>query len=336
MAGWNLKKGELNQKEIPEESLWMHFNRFFSDNSKKRNTYKFGFIKAILDNVFNVVCNDGMYYLSYKILFAKFTENYWNLVLKYHLKQMRKDGKSDTSKIESILETYLYKYPAAAFLEFESIKADDRDQIISSVEVECKKYVIGALYKDFDGCLYGFDLKDSGIYLGKSAYDFILKYKPDLEDLNYYAWAKFLEKINTDDAILRVIDKLELASPKRSNLSVYREMLYKEFEEHNCFYCGKKLNRKIHVDHFIPWSFVKDDKIWNFVLSCDKCNEKKNNKLPAAAFIDRIVTRNEIIKASKILDEEFSSYNADTINTIWKYAKQSGLREFSIERKADL
>ena len=61
--------------------------------------------------------------------------------------------------------------------------------------------------------------------------------------------------------LIKVLEKLELATPKREDLSIYRELLRREFEENTCFYCGKKLNDKAHVDHFIPWSFVKDDKI---------------------------------------------------------------------------
>lgn len=67
-----------------------------------------------------------------------------------------------------------------------------------------------------------------------------------------HAWAKFLEKINDDNALIRVIDKLELATPRREDLSIYREILRKEFEQDTCFYCGRKLKNKIQVDHFIP------------------------------------------------------------------------------------
>ena len=67
---------------------------------------------------------------------------------------------------------------------------------------------------------------------------------------------------------MKVLDKLDNATPRRNDLSVYQEVLYREFQEKNCFYCGKKLNNKIHVDHFIPWSFIKTDNLWNFVLAC--------------------------------------------------------------------
>lgn len=188
--------------------------------------------------------------------------------------------------------------------------------------------MVGALYKDFEGKLYSFDKKSSGITLGHSAYDFILKYKPEIESLNYYAWAKFLEKINSDDAILRVIDKLELATPRRNDLSIYRHILFTEYEEHNCFYCGTKLKNNINVDHFIPWVFVKDDKIWNFVLACKKCNTKKNNRLPERSYIEKLVKRNQKLILDGIMTEDFSSYTSKTLQEIWNYARISGLKEF--------
>lgn len=62
----------------------------------------------------------------------------------------------------------------------------------------------------------------------------MLRHKSELEKLNYYFWARFLEQINDDNALIRVIDKLELATPKREDLSVYREILRREFEEDTC------------------------------------------------------------------------------------------------------
>jgi len=152
----------------------------------------------------------------------------------------------------------------------------------------------------------------------------------ELEKLNYYSWAKFLEKVNDESALIRVIDKLELSTPKRDNLSVYRELLYKEFEEHNCFYCGKKLLRKIHVDHFIPWSFIKEDKIWNFVLACPTCNIKKTNKLANFKYIDIIESRNKDINNinNRIIKMDFEGYYDGLLKRLWYYARYSGIKEF--------
>jgi len=330
MAGWNLKSGTITEYAVSEDRIWSLFNFVFSDSSKKRNTYKFGLIKSLLDSVFNgKQCDEGVLF-TYEQLFERFAENYWNLVVKYNLRQMRKDGKSIYSRIETIFLNAIEQQPVMGVLEFSSIHEESRKKIVAKVVAECKTCVVGALYEDFDGIIYSFDLKKQGIYLNHCVYDFLLKYKAEIEKLNYYSWAKFLEQINDDNVLLRVTTKLELATPRREDLSIYREILRREFEEDTCFYCGKKLQRKIHVDHFIPWSFVKDDKMWNFVLSCPNCNERKNNRVPRKDYVILIEERNKKIKLCDnfIVQSDFKEYSEGLIERMWHYAKMSGLKEF--------
>ena len=330
MAGWNLTKGVITEYSVSEDRIWSLFNFLFSDSSRKRNTYKFGFLKSILDNVFNgIVCDEGVFF-SYKEIFSKFAENYWNLVVKYDLRQMRPDGRSVYSRIETILKTIVEQNSLLGSLEFDALDELTKDSVIRKVISECKKNVIGALYEDFEGTIYSFDLKSDGIYINNSFYVFMQKYKFELEKLNYYSWAKFLESVNSDAAVVRLLDKLELATPKRNNLAVYREILKIEFEYNTCFYCGKKLRKTIHVDHFIPWSFVKDDKLWNFVLACPRCNERKSNKVAPRDYIIRLENRNKRMMNldNKFIRVEFESYSDGLIDRMWEYAKLSGFKEF--------
>lgn len=130
--------------------------------------------------------------------------------------------------------------------------------------------------------------------------------------------------------MIRVTDKLELSTPRRENLSVYREILRWEFEEDTCFYCGKKLQKNMHVDYFIPWSFIKDDKIWNFVLSCPTCNVKKNNRVPGQDYLIRLEVRNRKIQLlpNTVIQTEFNGYTDDLLKRMWHYAKLSGIKEY--------
>ena len=334
MAGWNLKKGEYLGSGVGEDELWSLFNYVFSDASKKTNTYKFGLIKSICDHVYSLKNENGMYFLSFDSLFAKFTENYWNLVNKYELKQMSYNGKSEYSRIESIIKGAVNDSEIPQGVSFMSLPEKEKSRIIRLVTTDCKRCVVGALYNDFSGKLYSFDLKGYGIYLGYEAYNFLSKYKAEIERLNYYAWARFLETVNDDEALIKVLQKLDNATPKRTDLSMYQMILYKEFRENSCFYCGKKLGDDMHVDHFIPWSFVKTDNLWNFVLACPNCNIKKSNYLANEGFVKKIEHRNKNITsdmmASSIIENEFANYYHGLIHKIWNYAKMSGLREKNI------
>lgn len=335
MAGWDLKSGSIKEEFVSEDRIWALFNYVFSDSSRKRNTYKFGLIKAIIDNAFNGKNTAGGIFYTYEEIFEHFAKNYWNLVSKYDLRQMRRDGRSELSRIEIIIKNAIADNSILSLIEFDSIAENVKAELIKKVTIECKRCVVGALYQDFDGIIYSFDLKGDGIIINHCVHDFIMKYKMEIEKLNYYSWARFLEQVNSENALIRVLEKLELATPRRNDLSVYREILRREFEDDTCFYCGAKLKHKIHVDHFIPWSFVKDDKIWNFVLSCPKCNERKSNRIPSRNYLIRIEERNKSIMHINdiVIQTDFCGYTDDLISRMWLYAQHSGMKEFNYENK---
>jgi len=48
-----------------------------------------------------------------------------------------------------------------------------------------------------------------------------------------------------------------------------------------CIYTGKELHKgQYHVEHFVPYSFVSHDQIWNLIPSDNSFNVSKSNKLP--------------------------------------------------------
>lgn len=330
MAGWNLRKKELVNRPVSEDEYWSLFNYVFSDNCRKRSTYKFGLIKAILDSVFNLSLYENVYLISYNDLFLKFTENYWNLVVKYNLCQIRPDDKSKVSNIETIIMSCIASYPYVRNAPFESMNEEVKSYLIKRVLQNCTEHVVGALCNDFEGLLYGFDASRKEIVLNPYAYEFIIKHKSELEKLNYYSWARFLEKYNSDNQIVKVLEKLDLSTPRRSDLSIYRAILQKEFEVNNCFYCGKRLrDGYVHVDHFIPWKYMREDKMWNFVLSCSSCNEKKRENLAPKVFLPKLEIQNEIIRFSdnELIINDFQTYNKTKMQEIWEYAKMNGFKE---------
>lgn len=331
MPGWNLREGILTELRVSDDEYWSLFNFVFSDACRKTNTYKFELIKSICDQIYDVYDDGNGLFLSYEKIFSKFAENYWNLVNKYKLKQMSYNGKSEYFKIELIITGAVENYKISENVGFQSLSEQDRNEITKRVTAECKKCVVGALYNDFEGKLYAFSLRGNGIFLSDDSYRFIFKYKMGIEKLNYYSWARFLEKVNDDDALIRVLEKLGMATPQRKDLSMYRDILFNEFREDRCFYCGKKLDKNVHVDHFIPWTFVKNDNLWNFVLACQKCNIRKSGSLVSRDYIIKIGHRNALVVEGAIANPtvrvEFDGYYDGLLERMWSYAKMSGIRE---------
>ena len=332
-SGWELISGDLTKNNVSFETLWTRFNYVFSDSCPKTSTYKFGFIKAILDNLLSASQTAMGMRIDFDDLFSKFAENYWNLITKYHLKQLRSNhaaSQNPVSKLEQSFLRALDSEPTASNLEFEELSAQDKARIIAQVKADCSRNVVGALYKDFNGELYGFDKRASCIWLHNGGYQFLWAHKPEIERLNYYAWAKYLERINDDSSTYMLLDKLEAATPKRHNLSPYREVLREEFEICTCFYCGKKLRSTPHVDHVIPWSFIKSDHLWNFVLACPTCNAKKKDQLPTRQKLATVVTRNTVLESSDnpIVRVEFKGYNENLLWQLWDYGYRRGLKVY--------
>ena len=70
--------------------------------------------------------------------------------------------------------------------------------------------------------------------------------------------------------------------------------------------------------------------MWNFVLSCPSCNEKKNNRIPTKDYLIRIENRNKILQKSSdiVVSEDFDMYYEGLLDRMWSYAKLSRIKEF--------
>ena len=129
------------------------------------------------------------------------------------------------------------------------------------------------------------------IVLSSEAYYFFKENYNELSKLLIFEWAKFLERTNFTP---RLISKIEgLGFQKRNNLKKFRNILLEQTDIH-CFYCNTPLlNKKMHIDHFIPWSYLYEDAIWNLVLSCEKCNLIKSDRLAPEKCLQKLENRNE-------------------------------------------
>ena len=57
-------------------------------------------------------------------------------------------------------------------------------------------------------------------------YEFLCKHKLAIEKMNYYEWARYMEKVNDDSVLDHLLTKIEI-STQRSNLTNYRSQSMK-------------------------------------------------------------------------------------------------------------
>ncbi len=329
-SGWNCTENITPFKELHDEDVIRIINSALLGNSRHATSYKYVFFKSILDNLFNVDLNsEPECFLSFEAISMRFAEIYWNLILKFRLKQMPENSDGKISAIERTLFDFCEKYgysKTETNFSFEGLKAEQQLDLAESIKkAVVTKYVLGAFCTDTQCQFYHFSKpqKWNGIYINRDFFTTLAKYRGDFERINYFEWIKYLEGINREEDSYMLASKLD-KSTERQNLDAFRKTLF-DFGQKNCFYCGKPLAENA-VDHFVPWSFVKDDNLWNFVLACPFCNSKKSDRLTAQGFLTSIRIRNEKLcrMNTPFVQKEFKTYTYSKLALMYQNAIFNG------------
>jgi len=227
MAGFDLKEGEYKPEIVSDEELWRAFNMVFSTKTVNSSSYKFVFLKSIIDCIDRAERKDTF---SFDEIFGQFTKIYWILVVNYGLSQ----SKSTTT--ETYLEQILHEYVGCttdkktAKISFDDLTVNAKNKIIMQVKRKCKTYVVGALYEDTKQLLYAFSKKGEWVTINPQMKVFLKQHKSSIEELNYYELAKFLDKVNSIEAVEIIVDERGYSKDKEP-VEVFRQLLFDEFEE---------------------------------------------------------------------------------------------------------
>lgn len=312
---WNLQVGELQTPYLTHTQIWQATHRFFY-MGKTTTTYKYGFMKALLESL--ATASDD-YTISFDALFASFARTYWNLVMHHGLRQS--NSAKTRSAVETTIEKFAQQHGIPHDWSFDALPATQQLDLIQLVKKAGKKYVVGATYSDFGGDIYAFNIKAETLTLHSEYYVFFQTHKRMLVNITNYQLALFLEKFNDAEKISRLLSKVEIVS-QRQSLAQFSQMLYAT-GMHSCFYCGKALGTS-HVDHFIPWSYMQSDDLWNFVLACVSCNTKKSNKLAAERYLDALLERNDALQHDERYAEQLVHYSEQKLIDLYTYSQLNG------------
>ena len=100
-------------------------------------------------------------------------------------------------------------------------------------------------------------------------------------------WIAYLQARNP--AVPAVSEKLS-APPRRDPLRAQTRYWSKALammpEAPRCIYTDRPLDReRFHLDHFLPWTFVCHDSLWNLLPVSPEANISKGNRLPDASYL---------------------------------------------------
>jgi hypothetical protein len=231
--------------------------------------------------------------IEFKIIAKSFLKYYWHQICKYKIRQ-----NYNVDRLPLIVQIIQNVFGSQYIPEpFESMNKNKVTLAEKMITKKCFHEVIPRFQNITDGIhvtsntvFYEFD--DNSIEVKPDALQFFRDSHTFLLKGIILEWAKFLEKLN--QGLPRLISKIEGAVPSRSSLEKIKSVLLEHSNE--CFYCLNRLSmdkQKIHVDHFIPWSFIFENEMWNLVLTCIDCNLKKHSSLPPKQFVKLLVKRND-------------------------------------------
>jgi len=293
-----------------------YFNHILT-RGRKDNTYKFALARFLLDfardsdetDIKNAARNNSKITVPYTTIAKYFLKYYWHQECKYKIRQ-----NPHLEKPPLIIQI-IHKVFAKQYIPdpFKDIPVDKIRKAESEITKKCFSEVIPRFQniragRKFAGKTTFYEHKglDHEIRIIPEALLFFKENYPLLLKAVVLEWAKFLERLNT---MPRLISKIESDEVERSSLAEYRKILERYFK--NCFYCDRNLEgQQVHVDHFIPWSYIFEDELWNFVLSCSDCNCSKLDSLAPKRYTEKIIERNkthgskipELKKSLNVLD----------------------------------
>ena len=134
-----------------------------------------------------------------------------------------------------------------------------------------------------NGCLYKL-VKENGtlwVELNPSWLIYLQENYDILSSFAYWGLTNFLQVRNPN--VPNIPNKL-IKREERNSLSAQRKfwnIAINGGQEVRCLYTNKVLEeRDYDLDHFIPWSFVSHDLLWNLMPADSSINSSKSNKLP--------------------------------------------------------
>ena len=88
-------------------------------------------------------------------------------------------------------------------------------------------------------------------------------------------------------------------------------------------YTGEALNDiSYDIDHFVPWSFVMNDELWNLMPMDSSLNSSKSNKLPAwnpffVNFVNNQFIMYESIHSNEAIHKLYEKCYRDNLHSLW-------------------
>ena len=265
------------------------------------NSYKIFWFLGVFEEIIN-----NKITITFKEVVARMIEKAWYPLLNYNLNfgpqdQMSKNVKkiyTEHIKDKNIINSKLYRE-----------LCDTENKEIEKIMKEFYRYVPYRLLRGFykkelrgvkDGIInksieelasndnkvfYKINTLKQEIYINENWYNYIRKNQNIIRGWANYNLILFLQSRNPSVPAI----PLKLEPPIERNLTVAKKYWNTVIENIHItdIYTGEPFNIEkynengpLSIDHFLPWSFIGHDELWNLVPTFRNINSSKNDSLP--------------------------------------------------------
>ena len=147
--------------------------------------------------------------------------------------------------------------------------------------------------------IYYLEDHNDSIVIADTWYEFLQDNLGLILEYARFQLVRYLQSKNAN--VPGIVNKLE--APSKRNLSYAHEkfnkarQIFKESNRSEKFidiYSGKPISGSFSIDHFLPWSYVAHDQIWNLVPTEAETNSSKSNILPSIDYIRELAKLHQL------------------------------------------
>ncbi|MBD2595941.1 hypothetical protein H6G74_16620 [Nostoc spongiaeforme FACHB-130] len=179
--------------------------------------------------------------------------------------------------------------------------------------------------------LYSFDAEDqkncNAIILHPDWIQYLEENYTIIRGWASWEWLNYMQQRNPSTP--NVVNKLFMPQERDSlgNQTKYWKTILED-REIECIYSKIKLNKnEISLDHYLPWSFVAHDQLWNLIPTTKSVNSSKSNNLPSEAYFRDFVSLQHL---------GLTIYKQNVSQTKWLNDIECFVAELKVDQPDDL
>ncbi|CAC9612445.1 hypothetical protein [uncultured Gammaproteobacteria bacterium] len=245
----------------------------FGDLFKNTNTsYKYLFFQAILAYLQETNFKKTDY--SFTLLESKMLEIAEHSIKIYRLSF----GSND--RVARKLYNKFEKIDLLKFVPYRLLSPFFTEQIKGLNATEIHKKIVNLSTQNSES-LPIYQVIEKSISLNAEWVAYFQKNFAIIEAWALWHWANYVQKKNPN--VLAILNKLQKPSER---LSLQKQTKYWQTvlsaQPFNCIYSGNKLTpNNLSLDHFLPWSFIGHDQLWNLIPTAQNINASKSDNIPS-------------------------------------------------------